>query len=558
MRGVLIMLVTVLGAAMSGCAGFAPREDALAATANADFGEARELIAIDRTTDPESRDFGLDRLRLLMLSLADGIEGGALVEADRLDDLLRTQGVNRDADAGTFLVGEEASRVWKGQPYEQALAYTAIGYADALRGEWDNARAAALNAEILIRDFAPSLPDLPPDADPLQARLALAAEIDADEPSLGLTYEDIRGEIVPALALRAVAADQLGFRDERDEVLRRIDAIAPNQRAFTDRLRSGRYNALLVADFGFAPERIAAGPSESIAITRARTPSGREPLRLVLGSQQERVPVALDMNSLSEDLRWNGLEDLRRAKAALGSALTTGGLVAAVALEDDEAQLAALAIAGVGALLQATARADTRHCELLPQRTYIALLELPERAGVLRVGIEGIPGSAVTLPGLAAPGLGEPAALIYLRLPLATQRVGSPEVLYANDATGPTTGPQLPYILGGTCLRRPSHAALDSYQSSGFLAGYTLNDLRDLYREEDIVIVEDPLGRPPGRHLVDGGRYLYGAHPHTSGFARLYAQPHPPYRPASDRVRQVAAEIAAQATTPLAQNGEQP
>ncbi|MEM7629114.1 MAG: hypothetical protein AAF356_06805 [Planctomycetota bacterium] len=538
-----VVLGLSMGLCAGGCAGYAPREDVLAATARGSFGEARELVAIDRTTDPGARDFGLDRLKLLLLSLADGIETAAATEADALDDLLRTQGVNRDAGVGTVLAGEEASRVWKGQPYEQALAFTTIGYTDALRGEWDNARAAALNAQILVRDFSPALKDLPPDADPLQVRLALAAAGDPDEPDLGLSHEETRGEIVPALVLRAVAADQTGFVEERDEVLRRIEAVAPDQRDLVARLHAGAYNTLLVVDFGLVPERIAAGPSGAIAITRPRTPSDTAPLRIDFGGLGFSVPVALDVNELSRDLRWNGLEDLRRAKAALGSTLTTGGLIAAASLEDDEAQLAALAVAGVGAILQATARADTRHCELLPQRTYLALLSLPPEPSTLRVQIAGDPATRVTLPMARAPRPGEPASLIYVRMPHRGGPTGSANIIYANETTGATPGPQLPYILGGDCLRRPSHGALDDYQASGFLAGFTLNDLRDLYEAEDIVVVEGPLGRPPGRHLVDGGRYLYAAGPSTTGFARLYAEPHPPYVPVSPAVRELAARI---------------
>jgi hypothetical protein len=45
---------------------------------------------------------------------------GAL--AARLYDFLRTQGVNADTTLPSFFVGEGSARIWKGEPFEQAMA----------------------------------------------------------------------------------------------------------------------------------------------------------------------------------------------------------------------------------------------------------------------------------------------------------------------------------------------------------------------------------------------------------------------------------------------------
>ena len=40
-----------------------------------------------------------------------------------------------DAGGGTVLVGEKDSRFWKGEPFEQAMAYHMIAVNDALEGD---------------------------------------------------------------------------------------------------------------------------------------------------------------------------------------------------------------------------------------------------------------------------------------------------------------------------------------------------------------------------------------------------------------------------------------
>ena len=100
-----------------------------------------------------------------------------------------------------------------------------------------------------------------------------------------------------------------------------------------------------------------------------------------------------------------------------------------------------------------------------------------------------------------------------------------------------------PWILGGNDVSTPSRAALEAYQANGHLLDMTVEDLRDLYRDEGISFAEPGRVAPPGRHILDGGDALWTPLRDSMGFKRLMYQPHTPYAPISERVRNLAAEL---------------
>lgn len=96
-RSAVISAALVLAAALGGCASSADRVDArIAAAAQAGrYGEARERLGASLTTDTSDRAYILDRLRLLILTLADGQPDAAEPTANEAYQLLRTQGLDR-------------------------------------------------------------------------------------------------------------------------------------------------------------------------------------------------------------------------------------------------------------------------------------------------------------------------------------------------------------------------------------------------------------------------------------------------------------------------------
>ena len=125
----------------------------IAATEAGRYGGARVAIQENLTNNPSDRAYILDRLRLSILTLADGQVEIAEIPANQLFSLLTTQGINADRTVSSAVINERV-KIWKGEPFEQALGYHYIAMQKAMRGEWDNARAAAGASLFLLKDFS--------------------------------------------------------------------------------------------------------------------------------------------------------------------------------------------------------------------------------------------------------------------------------------------------------------------------------------------------------------------------------------------------------------------
>jgi hypothetical protein len=554
-------------AMLSACnAPYARDEQVLAQVRAGDFGPAYSAATRSAVTDTSDRSFMLDQVKILQLALAEGVPEAADPVAARLYDFLRTQGVNADTTLPSFFVGEGAARIWKGEPFEQAMALSYIAMLDATRGDWGNARASAASALFQVRDFSKALAaeksankNSGPSDD--RERLLRAAAKEGERTG-GDGFESLvtpqASDFELGYVLRALASGESGETADRDEALKLLVQVAPRLKPLAERIaagpQAGGFNTVLVVDYGLGPRKIRYGPDGALAGFRAVTPSDDRVLMVsVAAAEPQKFEIATDLNRLAEDLRWNNLEDLRLAKSTIGTGLLIAGGVMAAAGRNDEITLAGLGVLLAGAALKSTAGADTRHNELLPQRTYVALLDLPAGNPNIELWVDGTPASRLVLTGLNPPPPGK-LTLRYARLPMsAAAWTTSGAVRYANDQTGPASIEQgdLPWILGGRCVRTPSDRVLGDYQRAGHLRGYSLNDLLDLYREEGISIAGITSEGTIGRHILEGGTWLYTPLAGTTGFARLFGVDRPPYQPRSARVREVAArERPATASAP--------
>ncbi len=541
-------LAAVLAAAWacagSGCQSTGPDEGLVRLVQEGRFGQARAAAGVWAEQNPKSRRWLLDRERELLLALADGAPSAAIFQADYVYDMLREQGVNRGKGVGTVLWGESAVRIWKGEPFEQALAYHYIGVLDGLLRDWGNVRATARNSLFLLRDF--SNVEGVSGGDQAEAKAAVAQSLpdDADavfEPTVESDFE-------LGYVMQAISSYALGEPEEAEEALAKLVRLAPRLRPLAERIRRRDYDLVLVVDYGLGPEKYAGGPNSVLALYRPRTPSGDEPLSVSINGRTDRFPVVTDVNRLAQDVKWNNLEDMRRAKSGIGQALAFGGGVLALSSNDRDTQLAGLGAALVGLGLQATSRADTTQLEVLPQRVYVALVDLPDEPAEVVVQVDNRPGSRLVLPHVPPPdprGLEIGPALQYVRL---VDGLGgyatSGRLLWANDVVNPLGDPSLPYILGGRDVRTPSAKTMEDWYAAGLPRTVTLGDLLEVFRDEGIWLEDLSTAGYFGRHVLEGGNSLYTPEPMSPSFVRLFAQDHPPYRPNGELLRALRERIA--------------
>lgn len=539
---VILCLAATHAMGLCGCAA-QPDETLISLVSRGEFGEARVRAQSQISDDQSDRRYMLDRMNFGILALADGLPQAAEKPLDEVYTVLRTQGVNADKTVASVVINEDL-KLWKGEPFEQAMAFHYVSLYYAMLGEWDNVRAAAGNSLFHLRDFG---------TDTKGRRLEsidMAAKAARDDEYLDHGYVAVQSNFALGYLMNAIANRQMGRADEASDNLRAAAKADEDLRELTDRLREkSSYNTILVVDYGIGPRKIATGPDGAIAAFAPQTRSDSRQLQVSAGGRTEDFPVVCDLNQMSHDHMWNNLEDVRQAKSAIGTGLLVGGAVLADHGShggNDSQAIAGVAMMLAGIFAKAGAHADTRYCEVMPQRVYVTPVTVRSAHDKIELQVEGEEASRMILTGLAPPPVGK-VQLRYVRLVSerrhAPQWAASGRIEYDNDAAAADDGTPLPYILDGSCVRTPTQAALDAYQRAGHLKNLTVWQLEELYRDESISIAGAGRTPPGGLHVLEGGDWLFTPLAGTAGYARLFGQTHPPYRPRSPEVAAMAREL---------------
>jgi len=559
--GVLLVVISAVG-----CASSNRMNTPVLTIAEGEYGDARTQLYAEMSNDKGDRRYLLDRVRVGVLTLADGYPESARNVLSEAYEVLRTQGVNRDKTVQAVVINEDL-KTWKGEPFEQALALAYYSMTMAELGSWDNARAAADNALFYLQDFSGE-----EDAGASRAidveeitRRSLAYEravARGEDPDAALARTgtaDIDRGYVPRPSdfklghlLHGIASQQLARGDEADDHFAAAQRFDPALSELTDTLRSNRYNTVLVVSWGVGPRRVAYGPDGALVRYEPTFASDDAALSVTIDGATRRYPVVTDVNRMAASHLWNSLEDVRVFKSTAGDVLVTGGVLAAVIGADhhsDAAVIAGLAAAATGLFLKAGAHADLRFADTFPQRYYVVPLYVTSPEQQIELRIDGASASRLVLTGLAPPE-GPEAQLRYVRLVSGTGPGATPprwatsgEVAVANEHVRQVPGPQVPYVLGGDDAQPPDDRAMRVYDADGTIPGFTAADIREAYRLEVVrLTTRDQFGYAD-KHVIEGGSSLVAPLPGTAGFARLFGTPPPPYRPQTRQVAEWAADV---------------
>lgn len=514
---------------LASCAAAPRNVQAVAAYYNYDFPSAREALRGDAELVNDEQVL-LNNLRLGVAAMADGDVNEAERALGRVFDLLSTAGLNKDRTTAAVWL-HEGVRIWKGEPFEQALAYHAVATHYATRGDWENMRAAAANALFRLTDFGT-------DRDRNLTSEELARR-EARRPGyLDTGYTAVDTNFALGFLMQGIGADLGGLDGTApfDAALR----INPGLGPIVDVLRSREYDTLLIVDYGKGPTKVAYGPDLALARFEPRMRAGNQLHVSLDGRALGAFAAACDVNAMAVDHRWNNLEDVRRAKSVIGDVLIGGG-AAAIAIgghnDEKDAQLAGVGAIIAGMLLKAGARADTRHMEFNPVETFLVPLRLG-REGTLDVTIAGHGRISMVLPDFIPGEPGNPRA-VYLRLhgPDSPQPVWltARTLIHGNDHAGVLPG-DWPWIFGGQDVSTPTRQTLEQYQRHGRLNDMPLLDLQDAYRQRGILIGSgmenrpDVRKNPSFRHVLEGGTGLFTPLPYSMGYKRIMYSTHRPWR----------------------------
>jgi hypothetical protein len=513
--------------------------DAVRAYYRYDFTTAREALRGDAMTKDDEQTV-LNNVRLGIASLADGDLHESEVALGRSFELLSTAGLNKDRTVGAVL-DHEGVKIWKGEPFEQALTYTYVAALYALLGDWENVRAAAANSLFRLTDFG---------ADQNAEKLARDA---AKNPDYLNQYTAADTNFAFGFLMHAVGSSLSGAPGSED-LLDAAVKINPDLEEIASTLRSGDYNTLLIIDYGKGPTKIAYGPDEALVRFQPQDRGFGSAVVAIDGRQIAQQPPVCDVNAMAVDHRWNNLEDVRKAKSAIGNILLMGGAITTgygANRSDAGTALVGVGAIALGLLTKAGAKGDTRYCEFMPAAIYLVPLSLDHPCD-LTVSIQNDSTAKMVISDVR-PGEYRTPRAMYVRLigrasPLQPPWLTRRKPLMDNDFTG-VRPHDYPWILGGQDVSLPNRDTLAAYQSGGHLEILTSDDLRRLYDDEGILIgsgMENAPGakkNPSFRHILEGGTGLFTPEPYSMGYKRLMFQRHRAYEPKSESVRNLARQV---------------
>jgi tetratricopeptide (TPR) repeat protein len=319
----------------------------------------RAVQTLAPLSDTPDENYVLNNLRLGAAALAmhdfDEAER-AYFRAYQILNATRVNDAGRELRA-TWLL--ESNKVWRGEPYERAIANLQLGMVYYARRDYDNARGAFENALFKLRDYA----------DPKNEQ-----------------YVEYESNFAVALLMLGRCWTQLNNLAEARRYFDQASQLRPETARLAAQLADRSNNVLLYVEFGFGPRKIDRGmdgnaldfwpkPQQAGAIPSPRVTVNGTPVSL----DGADVPL-FDSTAMALDRRWQTLDTVRKTKSYLGTGLLVAGAGATIYGADRRDQgtaLVGLGLMAAGALLKASSAADLRVWEMAPRTAFVIPLNLP-------------------------------------------------------------------------------------------------------------------------------------------------------------------------------------
>jgi tetratricopeptide (TPR) repeat protein len=391
----------VMAAGMGGC-NTMPKEvaQAIGDYQVGNYGQSAALLK--PFAGKRNEDYVLNNCRLGSAALAWG-QNGALEEAQQAFmnayQVLNSTNINDPGRQVGVVVLWEGVKVWKGEPFEQAMAHYYLGLIFLIKHDYDNARAAFQNSLFKVREYASK--DNFDKYKLAESNFALGY--------FGLGFCNMR----------------MGKMDLAQAAFARAQEIDPSLAQVIADAQQPGVNTLIFVDAAMGPQKMGKGwySEESVF---GPTPQQMGPALPIVATVDGQVVTrqgenygTVDTLAMAQERRWQDIDTLRKAKAIAGTGLMAGGTGAMTygAIEGNEAAFwGGLGALAAGALLSASSQADLRAWGMLPRTVFIVPATLPPGEHTIEVS-SGNAHSAplvttVTVP--AAGGAGD--NVFYFRL----------------------------------------------------------------------------------------------------------------------------------------------
>jgi tetratricopeptide (TPR) repeat protein len=366
-----------------------------------DYARAAAIMqpTIEKQRTRMDENYVLDNCRYGSCELAAGqfdAAESAFYDAYKVINSGETNDAGRQMQATVVF---EGVKVWKGEPFERAMADYYLGVLYLMKHNPGTARAAFQNSIFSLRENA-SKDDLE-HYKLVESRFALGY--------FGLGFTNLR------LGKTDLAADNFKLAQQYDPRLAGV--IADVQKPGV--------NALIFVDAGQGPRKAARGwyNEESVfGPTPAEAGAIAAPVALVDGRAVTRPQVAydtVDTLAMAQDRRWMDIDTIKKVKAVIGTgAMAAGAGMTAYGADRGNKNLmwAGIGTTLAGAAIAASSQSDTRYWEMLPRTVYVIPATLAP--GQHNVMVQAGPSrSALVQMTMPAPAAGTAQdAVFYFRL----------------------------------------------------------------------------------------------------------------------------------------------
>lgn len=341
-------------------------------------------------------NFVLNNERLGSTTLAEYRLSDAEMAFLRAYEVINSVGVNNGGRSLGAALIDEKIKIWKGEPFERAMANFYLGLIYYMRHDYPNARAAFENALFKLDDY--------------ENKNTKPNQIIKTDSDFALAY-----------LMLAKAWQRMGQEDKAAQLFQKVKHLRPDLAALADENYNRSANLLIVADWGIGPQKLTQADGSMAGFTP--TPRQAGPVRLprvsvdgVEYSPQRVFRAPADLLALAQDRKWQSIDTIRVLKSAAGTGLMVAGAAEAATLKPKNAELGAILFLS-GLLLKATSHADTRFWEMLPRTTFVIPLRVPP--GPHDVTISFQEGQRQTWRGLVAPPSGDNT--YYMRIGMWTE-----------------------------------------------------------------------------------------------------------------------------------------
>jgi tetratricopeptide (TPR) repeat protein len=365
---------------------------------NGDYPHSAALLK--PLTEKKDENFVLNNCRYGSAALAAGQideAENAFLDAYLVINGAQTNDQGRQTAAAMVL---EKFKVWKGEPFERAMAHYYLGMIYLSKNDPGNARAAFQNSIFKLKYYETDAKGKLDEKHPKEVDSSFALGY------FGLGFCNLR-----------MGKDQLADANFQLAIQRQ-----PSLARVVEEAKKPGTNTLIFIDYGQGPRMGAKGwYNEESAFGPTPKQAGPIPEADVYldgtPNPSVRMPVPLvDTLALAQERQWQDIDTIRKVKAVVGTGMMAGGAgVAAYGANKGDTGMAAagIGVALLGAALAGSSQADIRYWETLPRTVFVVPMGLSPGTHTVQVRVGGSVSTPFTINVTPA---NEGVAVYYVRL----------------------------------------------------------------------------------------------------------------------------------------------